>query len=120
MVRAGLVLMTKETRNLELLDGLCHSERSRGISKYLTLPIVRDVSTTLDMTTTAVGRPGREAELALETTKGEGRPNSALHNHPLISSPAAAGSRNPAMLGLGFATGSLGPSRTGGIARDDE
>jgi hypothetical protein len=57
--------MTKETRNLELLDGLCHSERSRGISKYLTLPIVRDVSTTLDMTTTAVGRPGRETELEL-------------------------------------------------------
>ena len=120
MVRAGLVLMTKETRNLQLLDGLCHSERSRGISKYLTLPVVRDVSTTLDMTTTAVGRPGREAELALETTKGEGRPNSAFHNHPRIPSPAAAGSRNPAMLDLGFATGSLGPSRTGGIARDDE
>jgi hypothetical protein len=111
--------MSKKSRKSELLDGFCHSERSRGISKYLTLPIVRDVSTTLDMTTTAVGRAGREAELALET-KGEGRPNSALHNHPLIPSPAAAGSRNPAMLGLGFATGSLGPSRMGGIARDDE
>jgi len=111
--------MSKKSRKSELLDGFCHSERSRGISKYLTLPIVIGVSTTLDMTTT-VGRPGREAELALETTKGEGRPNSALRNILSSPSPAAAGSRNPAMLGLGFATGSLGPSRTGGIARDDE
>ena len=42
--------MSKKSRKSELLDGFCHSERSRGISKYLTLPIVRDVSTTLDMT----------------------------------------------------------------------
>ena len=77
--------MTKETRNLELLDGLCHSERSRGISKYLTLPIVRDVSTTLDMTTTAVGRPGSETELALRNdearmTNDEGSRNARMMN----------------------------------------
>src|SRR6476619_5615173 len=105
--------MSKKSRKSELLDGFCHSERSRDISKYLTLPIVRDVSTTLDMTTTAVGRPGHEAELALETTKGEGRPNSALRNILSSPSPAAAGSRNPAMLGLGFATGSIGSEPDG-------
>jgi hypothetical protein len=105
--------MSKKSRKSELLDGFCHSERSRGISKYLTLPMIRDVSTTLDMTTTAVGRPGREAELALETTKGEGRPNSALRNILSSPSPAAAGSRNPAMLGLGFATGSIGSEPDG-------
>jgi hypothetical protein len=105
--------MSKKSRKSELLDGFCHSERSRGISSYLTLQMIGDVSTTLDMTRTADGKPGREAELALETTKGEGRPNSALHNHPRIPSPAAAGSRNPAMLGLGFATGSIGSEPDG-------
>ena len=42
--------MSRKSRKLELLDGFCHSERSRGISSYLTLQMIRDVSTTLDMT----------------------------------------------------------------------
>jgi hypothetical protein len=116
MVPAGLALNEQEITKIGV--ALRHSVIPNVVeeSLYLTL-VVRDVSTTLGLTTTAV-EPGREAELALETTKGEGRLNSALHNHPLIPSPAAAGSRNSAMLGLGFATDPFGPSRTGGIARE--
>jgi hypothetical protein len=50
--------MSKKSRKSELLDGFCHSERSRGISSYLTLQMIRDVSTTFDMTRTADGSIG--------------------------------------------------------------
>jgi len=50
MVRAGLALNDEGITKFEALNHLCHSERSRGISSFFVLQLIRDVSTTLDMT----------------------------------------------------------------------